>query len=83
MNTITLKNTGSVPLGGKGPGHEWKEPADEKGNPLSRYWRQRLADEAKHKIGAVAKVSKQKQETKPIKSHEDKAAPKALETKGA
>ena len=81
MNTVTLKIIGSIPLGGKAPGYQWEEPADEKGNPISQYWRKRLADEAKYNIGAVEKVAKTKVETKPIKKSENKANIPALEKK--
>lgn len=45
MATVTLKVTGSVALGGKPAGSTFTVPADEKGAPLEKYWRDRLQEE--------------------------------------
>jgi len=57
MPKLTLKITGSVPLGGKRPGEQFLVDCNEEGAPTDIYWRRRLKDEDVHKCGAVAVIA--------------------------
>lgn len=57
MTTKRLKITGSLPIHGKKPGDEFEIEVDADGIPLDILWRKRLADEERHKVGAVAVIT--------------------------
>jgi len=57
MPKLKLKNISSVKIGGKLPGQSFSVEADDDGNPVDAFWRQRLDEEAKFSVGAIVKVA--------------------------
>lgn len=55
--TLRLKITGPVAIHNRRPGAEFTVAADADGVPLDPLWRKRLADEARHGIGAVTVIA--------------------------
>lgn len=55
--TLRLKITGPVAIHNRRPGAEFTVAADADGVPIDPLWRKRLADEARHGIGAVMVIA--------------------------
>jgi hypothetical protein len=64
---LRLRISGPTAVHGRKPGDEFEVACDGAGVPLQQEWRKRLADEARHAIGAVTVVI--------CSAHEDLIAP--------